>query len=93
MKIEGFTTTRCFKKKVGCSEGRQAQIAQLYKMAKDRGQTLSQLAIEWLLQWGEVTSVLIGVHSKAQLLENLKALECKPLSKSEIKQINAIAGK
>jgi L-glyceraldehyde 3-phosphate reductase len=80
-------------KKVGYSEGRQAQIAQLYKMAKDRGQTLSQLAIEWLLQWGEVTSVLIGVHSKAQLLENLKALECKPLSKSEIMQINAIAGK
>lgn len=80
-------------KKVGYSDGRQAQIAQLYKMAKDRGQTLSQLAIEWLLQWGEVTSVLIGIHSKAQLLENLKALECKPLSKSEIMQINAIAGK
>lgn len=79
--------------KVGYNEARQLQITQLYNIAKKREQTLSQLAIQWLLQYGEVTSVLIGVHSKAQLVENLKALECEPLTKAEILQINAIAGK
>ena len=79
--------------KVGYNEARQSQITQLYNIAKKREQTLSQLAIQWLLQYGEVTSVLIGVHSKAQLVENLKALECEPLTKAEILQINAIAGK
>ena len=79
--------------KVGYNEARQLQITQLYNIAKKREQTLSQLAVQWLLQYGEVTSVLIGVHSKAQLVENLKALECEPLTKAEILQINAIAGK
>ena len=51
------------------------------------------MALAWLLRDDSVTSVLIGVHSKAQLVENLKALECEPLTKAEILQINAIAGK
>lgn len=80
-------------KKVGYDNYRKEQIRQLYEIAHKRGQTLSQLAIQWLLQEGEVTSVLIGVHSKAQLLENLAALDCEKLTDSEITQINGIAGR
>lgn len=76
--------------KVGYNSCRQSQIKQLSEIAKKRGQSLSQLAIQWLLQDRDITSVLIGVHSKEQLLDNLKALECEPFSASELTQINAI---
>ena len=67
------------------------QIKELCQMAHRRGETLSQMAIQWLLADSAVTSVLVGVHSKAQLLENLKALEFAPLTKEEIDRINEIS--
>lgn len=79
-------------KHAGYDEKRAAQIRQLYDMAHRRGQTLSQMAIRWLLQDEAVTSVLVGVHSKAQLLENLAALEGAPLSQAELIQIDGITG-
>lgn len=81
---------KALQEKTGYDNHRKEQIKQLYEIAKGRGQTLSQLAIQWLLQQGEVTSVLIGVHSKAQLLENLAALDCEPLTSEELALINAI---
>lgn len=78
-------------KKVGYNEGRAKQIKELCQMAHRRGETLSQMAIQWLLADSAVTSVLVGVHSKAQLLENLKALEFAPLTKEEIDRINEIS--
>ncbi len=77
-------------KHTGYDEKRAVQIKQLYNLAKERGQTLSQLAVQWLLQEGEVTSVLVGVHSKAQLLENLGAINCEPLSEYELSLIDKI---
>ena len=74
---------------VGYDENRKRQIKELCEMAHDRGQTLSQMAIQWLLAKG-VTSVLVGVHSKEQLLENLKALEYAPLTKAELDRIDII---
>ena len=47
------------------------------------------MAIGWLLAQG-VTSVLIGVRSKAQLLENLAALEKTPLTEDELDRIEKI---
>lgn len=81
---------KALQEKVGYDENRRAQIKKLYDLAHDRGETLSQLAIQWLLQYGGVTSVLVGVHSKAQLLENLGAVNCAPLTDEEIKIINSI---
>lgn len=59
-------------------------------MAHKRGQSLSQMSIQWLAQNENITSVLVGVHSKEQLLENLKALDFPELSKEELTQINNI---
>lgn len=75
---------------VGYDENRPKQIRQLCEMAHERGETLSQMAIQWLLADKAITSVLVGVHSKKQLLENLKALEFEPLSDTELKRINEI---
>ena len=59
-------------------------------MAHSRGESLSQMAIQWLVKNDAVTSVLVGVHSKAQLMENLKALELNPLTDDEMKEIDKI---
>ena len=74
---------------VGYDQHRAQQIEKLYQLAKDRGETLSQLAIQWLWQQKGVTSVLVGVHSKAQLLENLAALEQPPLSEADLIRIDS----
>lgn len=79
-------------KHVGYDSARPHQIKELCNMAHKRGQTLSQMAIQWLAQKENITSVLVGVHSKEQLLENLKALEAEPLTKAELIQIDGITG-
>jgi len=76
-------------KRIGLDEKQLSQIAALADLASERGETLSQMAIQWLLQNG-VTSVLIGVRTKAQLLENLAALDKAPLTEAELKQIDSI---
>lgn len=81
---------KALQEKVGYNEKRQEQIKKLYDLAHERGQTLSQLAIQWLLEGGQVASVLIGVHSKAQLLENLAALDFPALTDEELKAIRLI---
>lgn len=80
-------------KHVGYTNDRPEQIRALYNMAKSRGQTLSQMAIQWILKDDDITSVLIGVHSKEQLLENLAALNYPPLSEDELREIDKITNR
>mgnify|MGYP005607735437 FL=1 len=62
----------------------------LDEMASERGQSLTQMALSWVLQDGKVTSVLIGASRPAQILENIKALENTHFSEEELKRINEI---
>ncbi|OMF38358.1 L-glyceraldehyde 3-phosphate reductase [Paenibacillus sp. FSL H8-0548] len=62
----------------------------LVMLAARRGQTLSQMALSWVLREGGVTSALIGVSRVSQIEENVKALEGAPLSAEELKEIDAI---
>lgn len=78
-------------KRIGLDEHQLSQIAALGELAEARGETLSQMAIQWLLQNG-VTSVLIGVRTKEQLLENLAALDKPPLTQEELARIDSITG-
>ena len=78
-------------RRIGLDAHQLSQIAALGKLAEARGETLSQMAIQWLLQNG-VTSVLVGVRTKAQLLENLAALDKPPLTADELAQIDTITG-
>lgn len=78
-------------KRIGLDAHQLSQIAALGALAEARGETLSQMAIQWLLQNG-VTSVLIGVRTKEQLLENLAALDKPPLTQEELERIDSITG-
>ena len=63
---------------------------QLNQIAQNRNQSLAQMAVAWLLKDKRVTSVLVGVSSKQQLLDNLGALKNKNFSTSELETIEAI---
>jgi len=79
--------------KLGYDENKAFQVKQLADMAHKKGMTLSQMAIKWLLSNNSITSVLVGVHSKKQLLENLSALKCSDLTKTDLIQIDGITGR
>jgi L-glyceraldehyde 3-phosphate reductase len=67
-----------------------AQVARLNALAGARGQTLAQLALAWVLRQPQMTSVLIGASSLAQIEENIKTLDNLTLSEGELKAIEAI---
>ncbi|MBO7260201.1 MAG: aldo/keto reductase [Bacteroidaceae bacterium] len=67
------------------------QISALDEVAKDRGQTLSAMALSWLLQNSAVTSAIIGASSSKQLKANIKSVENINFSESELHRIDAIA--
>lgn len=66
------------------------QIKKLNEIAVKRGQSLSQMAIAWLLKDKRVTSVLIGASSVAQLENNLGALGNKKFSTDELEAIESV---
>ncbi len=70
------------------TEQMMANLTSLAAIAKERGQSLSQMAISWLLRDKRVTSVLIGASSVAQLEQNLQAIE-KPIALTD-DQLQAI---
>ncbi|NLP57726.1 L-glyceraldehyde 3-phosphate reductase [Lutibacter sp. B1] len=63
---------------------------QLNGIAQKRGQSLAQMAISWLLKDHRITSVLVGVSSEKQLLDNLGALTNLEFSVSELQEIETI---
>ncbi|MCM2680867.1 aldo/keto reductase [Echinimonas agarilytica] len=66
------------------------KIKRLAEIAEERGQTLSQMALAWLLRDERVTSVLIGASSKEQLRENVVAVENLDFSEKELNTIQQI---
>ena len=63
----------------------------LNELAHKRGQTLAQLALAWLISKPEVTSVIIGASSAAQLEQNLGALNNTQFSPEELSSIEQIS--
>ncbi|SEJ09604.1 aldo/keto reductase [Demequina mangrovi] len=63
----------------------------LNEIALGRGQTLAQLALQWVLRRGRVTSALVGASSVAQLEANVAALSFPDLTDQEIEAIDAHA--
>lgn len=66
------------------------KIKKLNEMAKDRGQTLAQMALSWVYSKEGITSVLIGASKPSQILENLKMTENASFTKKELEKIDAI---
>jgi len=59
----------------------------LNAIAEGRGQTLAQMAIQWVLRDDRITSALVGASSVQQLKDNVAALRFAPLSDQEIEAI------
>lgn len=68
------------------------KVRKLNLMARERGQSLAQMALAWVLQEKAVTSVLIGASRPSQILENLKMLENTAFTAEELNKIEEIAG-
>ncbi|UGT61150.1 aldo/keto reductase [Nocardia asteroides] len=64
------------------------RTAELNKLAESRGQSLAQLALQWVLRRPEVTSALIGASSTAQLDHNLAAVSFPELTADELALID-----
>ena len=62
----------------------------LNALANERGQTLAQMALAWILRDGDITSVLIGASKPAQILDNVGMLRNTQFSKEELDQIERI---
>lgn len=84
-----------------CTDGRFLQeqtveaniqkIQQLNEIAKERGESLAQMALKWVRKDEDVTSVLIGASRPEQILENLKVLTSADFTEEELKRIDEIA--
>lgn len=74
------------------SAERLEKIRALNQIAGRRGQTLAQMALVWVLRRPEVTSVLIGASSVAQLDDNVAALNTCGFSDAELAEIEEILG-
>lgn len=66
------------------------KIRRLNEIASERGQSLAQMALAWVLRRPEVTSVLIGASSTTQLENSAACLEHLEFSEEELKQIDGI---
>ena len=80
-----------FLKSSAVTEERLAQIRALSEIAQNRGQTLAEMALAWILKDGVVTSVLIGASKKSQILDNIKAISNTGFSEEELKKIDEIS--
>jgi L-glyceraldehyde 3-phosphate reductase len=69
---------------------RRAMLTALNAMAKERGQTLAQMALAWILRLPAITSALIGASSVQQIEENVAALENLAFTPEELQRIDAL---
>lgn len=84
-------TDGCFLHADQLTPEKLAQITALNELAKNRGQTLAQMALSWVLRDGEVTSVLIGASKPEQILENLEIVGHTSFTEEELRAIDAIS--
>jgi L-glyceraldehyde 3-phosphate reductase len=66
------------------------KINALNELAKNRNQTLAQMAISWILKDERITSVLIGASKTEQILDSVKAIDNTIFSVVELEKINGI---
>jgi L-glyceraldehyde 3-phosphate reductase len=78
-----------FLKPDGITKELVGKVKRLNTLAEQRGQTLAQMALSWILKDNRITSVLIGASRVSQLEENVKALDNCAFTKAELDAIDA----
>lgn len=80
-----------FLKQAALSEERLAQIRALNELARERGQSLAEMALAWIFRDQAVTSVIIGASRKEQILDNIRALQKMSFTEAELAAIDEIS--
>jgi L-glyceraldehyde 3-phosphate reductase len=75
---------------IGITEPRVAKARLLNEIALERGQSLAQMAISWVLRGGKVSSVLVGAEKVAHIEDNIGALKNLSFTSEELAKIDAI---
>ena len=75
------------------TEERIEQIRRLNELAGERGQTLAQMALSWILKDDEVCSVLIGASKPQQIMENAQIAQNVNFTREELGLIEEICGR
>jgi L-glyceraldehyde 3-phosphate reductase len=70
------------------TEEKIAKIQRLNNLANDRGQSLAQMALSWILRDGDVCSVLIGASRPEQIIENARVAEKSVFTDEELRIID-----
>ena len=73
------------------TEERLKKVRALSEIAKERNQTLAEMALAWVLKDGIVNSVLIGASKPSQILDNIKAIENTSFTSDELERIDKIS--
>ena len=81
-----------FLKKSDIDEHRLGQVRALDGLAGERGQSLAQMALAWVLREGRMTSALIGASRVEQIEQNVAALGNLAFSADELAKIDAALG-
>lgn len=79
-----------FLKEAAVSEELLNKIRALNEIASQRGQTLAQMALSWILRDGDITSVLIGASRVSQILDNIGIAHTTQFSQEERCRIDEI---
>ena len=66
------------------------KIKKLDELAKQRNQTLAQMALAWTLRGGKITSALIGASKSGQIIENVRALDNLDFTTEELEAVESI---
>lgn len=72
------------------TEEKLAKVRALGELAAQRGQSLAQMALAWILRDGDITSVLIGASRPSQILDNIGMLGNREFSEEERRKIDSI---
>ncbi len=68
------------------------KVQQLNALAEERGQTLAQMSLAWILKDKRVTSVIIGASKPEQVLDSAQSLRNYNFSEDELRKIDEILG-
>ena len=80
-----------FLKESAITQERLVQIRQLNELATQRGQSLAQMALAWVLRDGIVSSVLAGASRPEQILDNIQAVQNTRFTADELALIDKIS--
>ncbi|MBE6577539.1 MAG: L-glyceraldehyde 3-phosphate reductase [Ruminococcaceae bacterium] len=83
-------TSGVFLKESALTEEKLAKVRALNSLAAERGESLAQMALAWVLRREEVTSVLVGASNPAQIKDNVGVLRSAPFSAEELEKIDEI---